>query len=93
MCPLESVIDIPSSFIAVAILSVGLARFAIAVFKDVPAWLPLIPALAISPKASAASSAEYPRAPKRGATYLKDSPSMATLVLLLELALAKRSAK
>ena len=61
--------------------------------RDVPAWLPLMPALAIRPIASAVSSAEYPSAPAIGAQYLKVSPIMDTLVLALEEAAARMSAK
>ena len=50
--------DIPSSFIAAACFDVGAARLASAVFSDVPACEPLMPALAISPTAMAVSSAE-----------------------------------
>ena len=53
----------------------------------------LIPAFAISPMAMAESSAEYPKEPSTGAAYLKVSPIMLTLVLALELAAARISAK
>ena len=61
--------------------------------SEVPAWVDLIPALAIRPMARAVSSAEYPSAPAMGATYLKVSPIMDTLVLALEDADANISAK
>ena len=47
----------------------------------------------MSPRASEVSSAETPKAPATGAAYLKDSPSIATLVLALEDAAARMSAK
>src|SRR5690554_1438237 len=81
--PFASVIDKPKSSIALDIFPVGLARLVMALLKEVPACELLIPALAIRPRASAASSAEYPKEPKSGATYLKDSPSIDTLVLAL----------
>ena len=61
--------------------------------KDVPAWLPLIPAFAISPIAVAVSSILYFMDPANGATYLKVSPIIATLVLELLDAFASTSAK
>ena len=60
---------------------------------EVPDCVDLIPAFAIKPKASAVSSQENPKAPAIGAQYLKDSPSMETLVFALELAAANTSAK
>ena len=60
---------------------------------EVPDCVDLIPAFAIKPKASAVSSQENPKAPAIGAQYLKDSPSMDTLVFALELAAANTSAK
>ena len=60
---------------------------------DVPDCVDLIPAFAIKPSASAVSSQEKPKAPAIGAQYLKDSPSMETLVFALELAAANTSAK
>ena len=53
----------------------------------------LIPLLAMSPSAMATSSAEYPREPATGATYLKDSPIMETFVFAFVAALANMSAK
>ena len=50
---------------------------------DVPAWLALIPELAINPKANDVSSMEYPRDPAKGAAYLKDSPNLPTFVFEL----------
>ena len=61
--------------------------------SDVPAWVDLIPALAIKPMARAVSSALYPSAPAIGAAYLKVSPIMETLVLALDEAAARISAK
>ena len=61
--------------------------------SEVPACDDLIPALAIRPIASAVSSAEYPIAPAIGATYLKVSPIMDTLVFAFEEAAARISAK
>ena len=60
---------------------------------EVPDCVDLIPAFAIKPSASAVSSQENPKAPAIGAQYLKDSPSMETLVFALELAAANTSAK
>ena len=54
--PALSVRLIPYSFIAVAMLSVGAAMFASEVFKAVPAILPLMELLAISPSARDVSS-------------------------------------
>ena len=68
-------------------------RLFMMVRSAVPAWLPLIPAFAMRPIASAVSSAEKPKAPAIGAQYLKVSPIMDTLVLALELAAARMSAK
>ena len=61
--------------------------------SEVPAWEPLMPLFAISPIASAVSSAENPSAPAIGAQYLNVSPIMDTLVLALELAAARISEK
>ena len=59
----------------------------------VPASLPFMLALAISPMAREVSSMLYFMAPAIGATYLKVSPIMATLVFDLEVAAANTSAK
>ena len=91
--PLLSVRLIPYFFIAVAILSVGAAIFASAVFNDVPAIEPLTLAFAINPKARDVSSTLYFIAPAIGATYLKDSPIMETLVFALAADCAKTSEK
>ena len=72
---------------------VGLARLVRPVRSAVPDWDALIPAFAMRPRAMDVSSAEMPRAPATGAAYLKDSPSMETFVLALELAAASTSAK
>ena len=61
--------------------------------SDVPACEDLIPAFAISPIASAVSSAEKPSAPAIGAQYLNVSPIIETFVLALLLAAARISAK
>ncbi len=58
MLPSPSVSESPNFFIAAACLSVGADILASAVFNDVPAWLPLIPAFAMRPRAIEASSAE-----------------------------------
>ena len=68
-------------------------RLFMMVLRAVPAWLPLIPLLAMRPIASAVSSAENPSAPAIGAQYLKVSPIMLTLVFAFELAAARMSAK
>ena len=68
-------------------------RLFMMVRRAVPAWLPLIPLLAMRPIASAVSSAEKPKAPAIGAQYLKVSPIMLTLVFAFELAAARMSAK
>ncbi|GFI47770.1 hypothetical protein IMSAGC019_03096 [Lachnospiraceae bacterium] len=61
--------------------------------KEVPACDPLIPAFAIKPIAVAVSSAEYPKAPATGATYLNVSPIIPTFVFAFEDAWARISAK
>ena len=68
-------------------------RLFMMVRRAVPACVDLIPAFAIKPMASAVSSAENPSAPAIGAQYLKVSPIMDTLVLALEDAAARMSAK
>ena len=68
-------------------------RLLMMVRSAVPACVDLMPALPISPIASAVSSAENPKAPAMGAQYLKVSPIMETLVFALELAAARISAK
>src|SRR5574344_2020042 len=68
-------------------------RLVIMVLSAVPAWVDLIPALAIRPMARAVSSAEYPSAPAIGAAYLKVSPIIDTLVLAFDEAAARISAK
>ena len=68
-------------------------RLFMIVRRDVPAWEDLIPAFAIRPIASAVSSTEKPNAPAIGAQYLNVSPIMETLVLALEDAAARTSAK
>ena len=59
----------------------------------VPAWLDLIPELAIVPSAIDKSSQLNPKAPAKGAAYLKESPIIPTLVLLLVAVAANTSAK
>ena len=73
--------------------SMGPVRLFMMVRSDVPACEPLIPLLAMSPMASAVSSAEKPSAPAMGAQYLNVSPIMDTLVFALEDAAARMSAK
>ena len=58
MVPSVLVMEIFRSSITAACFSVGADRLASAVFKVVPAWLLLMPLLAMSPKATAASWAE-----------------------------------
>ena len=93
MEPSLFVIEIPSSSIAIATSSVGLASLVIIDRRDVPACPALIPEFAISPIATAVSSAEKPSAPATGATYLNVSPIMLTFVLAFEEAAARTSAK
>ena len=93
MFPELSVKLIPYFSIAVAMLSVGAAMFAREVFKAVPAMLPLMELLAISPSARDVSSTLYFIAPATGATYLNDSPNIPTFVFALALAFASTSAK
>ena len=89
---------------ALAVLIVTLPRFfpsiAMSPFKlviilrrEVPAWDALIPLLAMMPRATAVSSTEYPMVPAIAPQYLKDSPSMDTLVLALDDTAASTSAK
>ena len=52
-----------------------------------------MPAFAMSPIASAVSSAENPRAPATGAAYLKVSPIIETFVFAFDEAAARMSAK
>ena len=61
--------------------------------SEVPACEALMPLFAIRPMASAVSSAENPSAPAIGAQYLNVSPIMLTLVLALDEAAARISAK
>ena len=92
MLPSSSVRLIPKASMAVPTSLDGFDRFVSTVLSAVPPWLALIPLLAIRPRATAVSSAEKPRAPATGATYLKDSPSIDTLVLALLEAAAMTSA-
>ena len=91
--PSASVMEIPSSSIACAAAFGGSARRVRTLRSVVPACDPLIPALAITPRATATSSAEYPSDPASGATYLKDSPRVLTFVLELDAAAARMSTK
>ena len=93
MLPSVFVVAILTSPRCLPVSSMSPCKLVMIVRRDVPAWLLLMPAFAISPIASAVSSAEYPRAPAIGAQYLKVSPIMLTLVLALELAAARISAK
>jgi len=90
--PSASVREMPYWSMTVAMFLVGDAMFVIAVRSVVPACDALIPLFAMSPSATAVSSAEYPNAPATGATYLNDSPSMETFVLALLDAAARISA-
>ena len=91
--PSALVSDIPYSSIAVATCAVGLLRRTNVLLSAVPASLPFMPLLAISPSATDMSSILYPIAPAMGATYLKLSPSMPTFVFELVVAAASTSAK
>ena len=93
MEPSALVVAMVTSPMALPEIFTSPARLFMMVRRAVPAWLPLIPAFAIRPIASAVSSAEKPRAPAIGAQYLKVSPIMETFVLALELAAARMSAK
>ena len=91
--PLRLVRLMPYRSMAPCILSVGAARFAREVLRLVPAMEPLTLAFAIRPRARETSSTEYFNAPATGATYLKDSPIIPTLVFAFALACARTSAK
>ena len=93
MDPSAFVVLTPKSLNAAAASFGGLTSRVMIDRKDVPAWLPLIPAFAISPIAVAVSSMLYFIDPARGATYLKVSPIIPTLVLELLDAFANTSAK
>ena len=92
MLPSALVMDSPSSSIASAAAFGGFASLVRIARKLVPACVPLIPAFAIKPIAVAVSSMLYPSAPATGATYLKVSPIIDTLVLDLDAAIASTSA-
>ena len=79
--------------IAVADSFVGFASLVRNPRIAVPAWDPLIPALAMSPVATATSSIENPKAPATGAAYLNVSPIMDTFVFAFVDAAARTSAK
>ena len=91
--PSALVMDIPSSSIYCLDSLVGAASLEIIALKLVPAWPATIPLFAMTPRAVATSSMEYPAAPATGATYLKDSPRDWTSVLDALEAIAKTSAK
>ena len=93
MEPSLFVSDTPRASIAPCTSFVGLAILVMILLSEVPAWLALIPELAIRPIAVAQSSAEKPSAPATGATYLNVSPIRPTLVLAFDEACAKTSAK
>ena len=93
MFPALSVKLIPYFSMAVAILSVGAAIFAIAVFNAVPAIEPCTLELAIRPNARDVSSILYFIVPAMDPTYLNASPISPTLVFALALACAKTSEK
>lgn len=56
--PSLSVRETPRSSIYAATVSLGFARLVSTPRREVPAWLPLMPALAMSPMARAVSSME-----------------------------------
>ena len=91
--PFASVMLMPNAFMAVPDSFVGLAIRVMVERNDVPAWVPLIPLLAIRPVATAKSSTEYPMAPAAAPAYLKVSPIISTLVFALAEAAAITSAK
>ena len=93
MLPFASVRDTPSVFIASFTSSVGFTIRESSERNAVPAWLALIPLFAIRPSANDTSSMLYFIAPATGATYLKDSPSIATSVLEADEAMANTSEK
>ena len=93
MDPSLLVIDNPRADIAEDTSSVGLAILVKIERRAVPACVALIPELAIRPIAVAQSSAENPREPATGATYLNVSPIIETLVFALDEAFANISAK
>ena len=93
MFPLASDRVKPKAFMASLTASVGFAIRDSQLRSAVPAWLALMPLLAIRPNATAMSSTLYFLAPATGATYLKDSPSIATLVLDAADAVASTSEK
>ena len=91
--PYASVMEMPSVSIAFAAAFGGSARRD-RTFRSVdPACDPLMPALAMTPRATATSSALYPSDPASGATYLKDSPRVLTFVLEFAAAAARMSTK
>ena len=79
--------------IAVADSFVGFAIRVSHPRSAVPAWLPLIPAFAMRPVATAMSSMLNPSAPATGAAYLNVSPIMDTFVFAFVDAAARTSAK
>ena len=93
MVPSSLAISIPNSIMTPSMASVGLTMLVMALLSWVPAWLALMPLLAISPTARAVSSMEYPREPQTGATYLNVSPIISTLVFALLEAAAITSAR
>ena len=90
--PLESKAVNPIRSIAVAAGSDGFANLTKADLSVVPAWLPLIPALASSPIAAVTSSKLRPAARAFGAIYFIASPVSATAALVAAAFLAKTSA-
>ena len=93
MEPSALVVAMVTSPSAAPVIFTSPERLFMIVRSAVPACVLLIPAFAIRPIASAVSSAEKPNAPAIGAQYLNVSPIMATLVLALEDAAARMSAK
>ena len=83
----------PSACIALAASFGGAARRIMIDRRLVPACSPLMPAFAIRPMATPTSSILYFSVPASGATYLKVSPIMLTLVFEFVAACAKTSAK
>ena len=92
MLPSASVSDSPRRSISVA-HSFGGADSLVRIDRSaVPDFSPLMPALAIRPIATAASSMLYPSAPTIGATYLNVAPISSTFVFAFDEAAAITSA-
>ena len=91
--PFPSVKETPSFLSVVSACFEGRVRLDMIALKAVPACDPFMLALAISPIATAVSSAEKPSVPATGATYLNVSPISDTFVFALDDATAIISAK